>query len=72
MPFPAMVPVSLAAGTSTILCAALDPSLAGHSGAFLSQCAVWKESLRGHARGKENEEKLWELSERLVGEKVMQ
>jgi hypothetical protein len=39
------------------------------SGAFLSDEAIWKDKLRDHAVGNENEDKLWSLSERLIGEK---
>jgi hypothetical protein len=40
-----------------------------HSGAFLTRCEVWNQPLRAHAIGRENQEKLWALSEELVGEK---
>jgi hypothetical protein len=40
-----------------------------HPGAFLTRCEVWSQPLRAHAVGKENQDKLWALSEKLVGEK---
>ncbi|KAF2678414.1 short-chain dehydrogenase [Lentithecium fluviatile CBS 122367] len=57
-------------GCATTVVAALDPYIAGRSGAYLCDCKVdhgdvWAE----HAKGIENAEKLWALSEGLVGEK---
>jgi hypothetical protein len=40
-----------------------------HSGAFLGRCEVWNQPLQAHAVWKENQDKLWALSEKLVGEK---
>jgi len=68
-PMPSMEPKSLAAGASTTLYGALDPDLKEHSGAFLNHAAIFDEHLRPHATGVENQEKLWELSEKLVGQK---
>lgn len=68
---PAITPKSLAAGTATILYAALDPKLEKHSGAFLTDCAVATTPLAPHAVGRDKEEKLWALSEKLVGEEFM-
>ncbi|KAK9259505.1 hypothetical protein V1519DRAFT_432367 [Lipomyces tetrasporus] len=65
---PPLVPKTLAEGSLTTIYAALDPTLTGHSGAFLSDCAIYTD-LRDHAVGKEKEEKLWLLSEELVGER---
>lgn len=61
-------PKTLQEGCATSLVAALDPSIAEQSGAFLQDCAV-RPVLQDYARGKENADKLWELSERLVGQK---
>ncbi|KAG6988958.1 hypothetical protein G7Y79_00067g095730 [Physcia stellaris] len=69
MPAAAMAPKSLAAGSATSLLAALDPELSSHNGAFLVDAAIWKEPLREHAVGSDKAEKLWALSEKLVGEK---
>ncbi|PVH94821.1 NAD(P)-binding protein [Periconia macrospinosa] len=57
-------------GAATTLVAAFDPRIVERNGAYLSDCSVehegpWVE----HAKGKENAEKLWALSEELVGEK---
>jgi len=57
----------LAQGTSTTLVAALDPALKDHSGAFLWDCQI-KETAE-YTTKPEYVEKLWELSERIVGEK---
>ncbi|KFY02214.1 hypothetical protein O988_02307 [Pseudogymnoascus sp. VKM F-3808] len=68
-PMPSITPKSLAAGASTTLYGALDPDLKDHSGAFLDHAAISLLELRPHATGVENQEKLWELSEKLVGQK---
>ncbi|RFU24246.1 hypothetical protein B7463_g12092, partial [Scytalidium lignicola] len=68
-PMPALLPKSLAAGTSTTIYAALEPNLRDHSNAVLSDCAIFDEPLMEHARGADKAEKLWALSEKLVGEK---
>ena len=66
---PELVPKSLAAGAATSLWAALAPALEGRSGAFLSDCTVLDEPLMPHAVGKKNVDRLWRLSEELVGQK---
>ena len=68
-PMPDMRPKTLAAGASTTLFGALDPELKNYSGAFLSDAVIYGEELRTHATGAENRDKLWALSEKLVGEK---
>ncbi|KAL9065039.1 MAG: hypothetical protein Q9161_008493 [Pseudevernia consocians] len=68
-PMPDITPKSLAAGSATILYAALDPSLEEHSGAFLSDCAIYTATPTApHAIGEDKEDKLWALSEKLIGE----
>jgi hypothetical protein len=44
-----------------------DCSLPDQSGAYLSDCAV-SEPLAPYAKDPENAEKLWKLSEKLVGQ----
>ncbi|KAI0137656.1 retinol dehydrogenase 13 [Hypoxylon sp. NC0597] len=58
---------TLSEGTSTLLAAALDPEFDDRSGAFIQDCQVG-EPLE-HATDPENARKLWELSEKLVGQK---
>lgn len=41
----------------------------GKSGAYLNDCVIPTEPLKEHATGMEKAEKLWKLSEELVGEK---
>ena len=66
---PDITPKSLAAGSATILYAALDPSLEKHSRAFLSDCAIYTATpIAPQAIGEDKEDKLWALSERLIGE----
>lgn len=60
---------TLEQGCSTTLVAALDPSIESVNGAYLRDGNVAKDPLPEFARGVENEEKLWRLSEELVGEK---
>ncbi|MCJ1450172.1 hypothetical protein MMC28_000501 [Mycoblastus sanguinarius] len=68
-PMPDITPKSLAAGSATVLYAALDPSLEAHSGAFLSDCAIYTATPTApHAIGEDKEDKLWALSEKLTGE----
>jgi NAD(P)-dependent dehydrogenase (short-subunit alcohol dehydrogenase family) len=54
-------------GTATILAAAIDPSLTGESGSYLDDCK--KSDASAFASDEGNAEKLWKLSEELVGEK---
>ncbi|MCJ1254629.1 hypothetical protein MMC24_002444 [Lignoscripta atroalba] len=62
-------PKTLQQGCATILVAALDPSIADTSGALLSDCNVHPTPVKEHAKGVENTQKLWKLSEELVGQK---
>ncbi|PVH84908.1 NAD(P)-binding protein [Cadophora sp. DSE1049] len=61
-------PKTLQQGCSTPLVEALDPSIEGHSGGFLQDCAP-KSIEKEHAKGQDNVNKLWALSEKLVGQK---
>jgi len=60
-------PKSLQQGAATQLRAALDPNLASDSGAYLNDCQVKNSPL--HAEAEAFEDHVWELSEKLVGEK---
>ncbi|KAH8805100.1 hypothetical protein F5884DRAFT_798409 [Xylogone sp. PMI_703] len=59
---------TLVEGASTTLYAALAPNIRNQSGAFLRDCAVVTEPLMAHATGVDNQDKLWALSEKLVGQ----
>jgi hypothetical protein len=77
-------PKTLEQGCATTLVAALDPALEGmalapvgenemlmnlgSSGAFLRDCKIY-EDVVSWATGEENVQTLWELSEKLVGQK---
>lgn len=62
-------PKPLACGASTPLRAALDPILASTPGEYLMDCRILDESAKlDHIKGNEVGEKLWELSEKLVGQ----
>lgn len=69
MPATAMTPKPLVASSATTLYAALAPELSNQSGAFLVDAQVWDGEVKKHATSEENVEKLWKLSEDLVGEK---
>jgi NAD(P)-dependent dehydrogenase (short-subunit alcohol dehydrogenase family) len=54
-------------GCATTLVASLDPRLEGESGAFLMDCQL--KELDARCESGEDAEKLWRISEELVGEK---
>ncbi|KAF2669028.1 short-chain dehydrogenase [Microthyrium microscopicum] len=54
-------------GSATALAAALNPELTDKSGSYMEDCQV--EPLFEYASSVENAEKLWTLSEKLIGEK---
>ncbi|KAH7330363.1 hypothetical protein BKA65DRAFT_461180 [Rhexocercosporidium sp. MPI-PUGE-AT-0058] len=60
---------TLEQGCATTLIAALDPELETYSGEYLNDGDVSKVKVREYATSLENQEKLWKLSEELVGEK---
>lgn len=64
---------TLQQGCATTLRAALDPDLPAHEGVFLNDCQLTTPSecpfLAEHAVVPEDAERLWDLSEKLVGQK---
>lgn len=56
-------------GVATTLYAALSPEIEGQSGSYLTDCGVVPE--RPYAKDVAAVEKLWKLSEQLVGEKFV-
>ncbi|KAF2453932.1 short-chain dehydrogenase [Lineolata rhizophorae] len=58
---------NMSEGAATSLVAALDPELSRHSGAYLDDCQIC--SAAPYAMDKDNAEKLWKLTEELVGQK---
>jgi hypothetical protein len=57
-------------GSATTLVAALDPGILDRSGAYLADCRIDHGSpTMEYALDKGNAEKLWKLSEELVGQK---
>jgi NAD(P)-dependent dehydrogenase (short-subunit alcohol dehydrogenase family) len=60
---------SIPQGASTTVIAAFDPSIAERSGAYLNDGKVDDEAVKAYAIDEGNAEKLWALSEKLVGEK---
>ena len=59
-------------GCSTMLVAALDPSLDGQSGAFLRGFVVASDTLKPHALDETQAARLWALSEELVRLKFLE
>lgn len=65
-------PKSLAQGCATMVLASVRPDLRAHSGVFLRDCDVFPESqLKPWVKVPADDEKLWELTEGLVGEKFL-
>lgn len=65
-------PKSLAQGCATMVLASVRPDLRARSGAFLRDCDVFPESeLKPWVKVPADDEKLWELTEGLVGEKFL-
>ncbi|KAJ7723287.1 hypothetical protein DFH07DRAFT_856055 [Mycena maculata] len=60
---------TLPQGAATIITAAFDPSLNDKSGCYLTDSAEDNKSISEHASNPEIAAKLWELSEKLVGER---
>jgi len=60
---------TLPEGSATYVAAAFDPKLKNHNGAYLADSKVRELKGDGWAAGKDNEDKLWALSEKLVEEK---
>ena len=57
-------------GSATTVVASLDPNIGDRSGAYLCDCKVDHDGIvMPYATDKENAAKLWDLSEKLVGEK---
>jgi NAD(P)-dependent dehydrogenase (short-subunit alcohol dehydrogenase family) len=61
-------PKSLEQGCATSIVAAISTEIEGNEGGFLNDCVV-EEGVVEYARSGENAERLWGLSEELVGEK---
>ncbi|KAJ3551246.1 hypothetical protein NPX13_g11410 [Xylaria arbuscula] len=61
--------ISLQQGAASAVLTFLDPSLRAFSGAYLEECEVRDQKLAGYVTDEAQAEKLWRLSEVLVGEK---
>ncbi|KAL4804377.1 hypothetical protein BDV18DRAFT_143067 [Aspergillus unguis] len=58
-------------GAATTVYAAFDPALRDHNGAYLQDCHIadpWTETVKPWATDKVEAERLWKLSEKLVGQ----
>ncbi|KAJ7613071.1 NAD-P-binding protein [Roridomyces roridus] len=65
LPFPWK---TLAQGAATTMVAAFDPSLSDKPGAFLHDCQVATQLIAPHTSDPENVKKLWEATERAIGQ----
>ncbi|KAJ6584413.1 hypothetical protein B0H19DRAFT_1104943 [Mycena capillaripes] len=59
---------TLPQGAATTVVAALDPSLDDKPGAYLSDCIVANQDVAAHSSDPANAEKLWNLTEMIIGE----
>ncbi|KAI8576445.1 hypothetical protein K450DRAFT_256779 [Umbelopsis ramanniana AG] len=55
-------------GTSTHIVAAFDPNIISQSGSYLSDCQIAMEQAKPYATDDKQAEKLWALSEKIVGQ----
>lgn len=60
-------PKTVEQGISTTVVAVVDPRIASQSGSYLNNCQI--EDVRDYAKDPAQVQKLWELSEQLIGEK---
>jgi hypothetical protein len=56
-------------GASTTVIAAFDPSIVDRSGGYLNDGVIDDAAVKDYAVDEANAERLWQLSEELVGEK---
>ncbi|KAI0387462.1 NAD(P)-binding protein [Hypomontagnella monticulosa] len=66
-----VVPCSSEVGANTHVYAAFDPEATAHNGSYLVSCRVadpWTDTVRPWATSPVEAERLWKLSERLVGQ----
>ncbi|GJN78739.1 hypothetical protein PLIIFM63780_002248 [Purpureocillium lilacinum] len=63
---------STSEGAATIITGMIDPTIETSTGSFLHNNAVADEELHSHVIDQSNWEKLWNLSENLIGEKFIQ
>ncbi|KAF8194327.1 hypothetical protein K438DRAFT_816661 [Mycena galopus ATCC 62051] len=56
-------------GAATTVAAAFDPRLNNNPGAYLDDCIASNESVAPHSSDHGNSEKLWTVTERIIGEK---
>jgi hypothetical protein len=54
-------------GASTTVVAAFDPRIESRNGFYLNDCSIDDEAVEPYAVDRANAEKLWKLSEKLVG-----
>ncbi|KAJ7644678.1 hypothetical protein FB45DRAFT_1053371 [Roridomyces roridus] len=62
---------SISHGAATTLVAAFDRTLNGHPGAYLSDCKIANDQLPAACSSVENAERLWTLTEELIGEEFV-
>ncbi|KAI5477002.1 short-chain dehydrogenase [Pseudohyphozyma bogoriensis] len=60
---------SMGQGAATHIVAAFDPSIAGESGAYLSDCTLRNSDAAPYALDKREAERLWRMSEETLGQR---
>jgi hypothetical protein len=60
---------TIAQGAATIIAAAFDPSIVSQNGAYLIDCLVANDALSTDAQNEALADKLWEVCEKLSGQK---
>ncbi|XXG99262.1 hypothetical protein Hte_005599 [Hypoxylon texense] len=69
--FGGVIAVTPDVGSNTHVYAAFDPEITAHNGAYLLSCRLadpWKDTVRPWATSSFEAERLWKLSEKLVGQ----
>ncbi|KAJ6595023.1 NAD-P-binding protein [Mycena vulgaris] len=59
---------TIAQGAATTVAAAFDPRLNDKSGAYLNDCSVATDSVAAHSSDPANAERLWTITEKIIGE----
>ncbi|KAI1209552.1 NAD(P)-binding protein [Annulohypoxylon truncatum] len=72
--FGAVLPCTPEVGANVYVYGAFDPEVAAHNGCYLLSCRVadpWKDTVRPWATSSVEAERLWKLSEKLVGQEFV-
>lgn len=64
-------PVTADQGASTLVVAGFDPSIKGETGSYLQDAEVGRHGVEDHAVDPQEAARLWDLSEKLVGQSFL-